>query len=157
VEAARKAMGETVRNGLSILAGVFLILTAIRSFPFWVRTRFWLPKYVHLIAAIGGGVGLWCLANVPDDAPLSKESPVAKLLFVLALPAIIYFIFLLYGGQRAAYLRHFEKAVSCPHCKLPVPARHNTDSAPDLKLPDVRGHCPHCGQSLPSQQLPSDR
>jgi hypothetical protein len=143
-------MGETLRNGLSILAGVLLIFTAIRSLPFWVRTRFWFPKYVHLMASIGAAVMLWCLTGTPDDAPISKDGPFAKLLFVSSLPAIIYFIFLLYGGQRAAYQRHFETSVSCPHCKLPVPGRHNTDSAPDLKLPDIERHCPHCDQSLPS-------
>jgi len=140
-------MGETIRNGLSIVAGILLILTAIRSLPFWVRTRFWFPKYVHVLASIGGAVGLWCLVGMPEHGP-RNDGPVAKVLVVLALPAIIYFIFLLYGGQRAAYLRHLEKSVSCPHCKLPVSARHNIDSAPDLKLPGIEGHCPHCGQSL---------
>jgi hypothetical protein len=145
-------MGETLRNGLSILGGLLLILTAIRSLPFWVRTRFWFPKYVHVMAAIGAVVMLWCLAG----APASKDGPLGKLLFVASLPAIIYFIFLLYGGQRAAYSRHFEKPVPCPQCKLPVPARYNTDCASDLKL-HTEGHCSHCGQSLPSQQIPSDR
>jgi hypothetical protein len=143
-------MGETLRNGLNILAGVLLIFTAIRSLPFWVRTRFWFPKYVHLMAAIGAAVMLWCLASTLDEAPISRDGPLAKLLFVSSLPAIIYFIFLLYGGQRSAYLRHFEKSTLCPSCKSPVLVRGNTDSAADRKLPNTERHCPQCGQSLPS-------
>jgi hypothetical protein len=149
-------MGETLRNGLSILAGVLLIFTAIRSLPFWVRTRFWFPKYVHLMAAIGAAVMLWCLAGTPDDAPISKDGPLGKLLFVLALPAVIYFIFLLYGGQRSAYLSRFEKPVSCPHCKSPLSTAHRINNAPDRGLSDLKKACPSCGQSLPSQQIPSD-
>jgi hypothetical protein len=143
-------MGETLRNGLSILAGVLLIFSAIRSLPFWMRTRFWFPKYVHVMAAIGAAVMLLCLAGTPDDAPVSKDGPLAKLLFVSSLPAIIYFIFLLYGGQRSAYLRHFEKSILCSCCKSPVLVCDNTDSAPDRKLPNTERHCPQCGQSLPS-------
>jgi len=150
-------MREVVFDGFRILHAVFLILVAIGFFAFWVRTRFWLPKYAHLLAAIGGAVGLWCLANTPDDVPISKQSPIAKLLFVLVLSAIVYFFFVLHGGQRAAYERHFGTSVPCPYCKLPVPARRNRNSTPDGKLSYTKRKCRHCGQTFASQRVPADR
>lgn len=150
-------MIEGLFKGLRILSAVLFIFVAIASFAFWRRTRFWLPKYAHLLAAIGGAVGLWCLASAPADAPIGKQGPIANLLFVLLLPAIIYLLFVLYGGQRAAYERQVGTTVPCPYCKLSVPARRGADSAPDGKLSHTERNCPHCGQTFVSQQGPADR
>jgi hypothetical protein len=144
-------MSEVVFNGLRILQAVLFIIVAIASFTFWRRTRFWLPKYAHLLAGIGGAVGLWCLASGPADAAVRKQGPIANLLFVLLLPAIIYLLFVLYGGQRAAYERRFGTPGSCPHCKLPVPACNNPHSKPDGEVSDRERRCPHCGQTFASQ------
>ena len=144
-------MSEVVFYGLRILSAVFFIFVAIVSLRFWRRTRFWLPKYAHWLAAIAGVVMLCCLAGAPADAPIRKQGPIANLLFVLVLPAIIYVLFVLYGGQQAAYERRFGIPSLCPHCKLPVPAPHNPDSKPNGKLSDPEQRCPHCGQMFASQ------
>jgi hypothetical protein len=88
-----------------LLHGVVAALGAIGFFIFWARTRFWLPKYAHLLAAVGLVVGVWCVSNVPADAPINKAGGTAKLLLALALPAMVYFFFVFYGGQKAAFRR----------------------------------------------------
>jgi len=92
-------------RGFQLLHAVLLLISAVGFFIFWARTRFWLPKYAHILAAIGLVVGVWCVSNVPSDAPLSKQGPVAKFLFALILPAMVYFFFVFYGGQKAAHRR----------------------------------------------------
>jgi len=67
-----------------------------------------MPKYAHILAAIGWIVGLWVVWNVPSDAPLGKEGSVTKFLFAMILPAMVYLFFVLHGGQSAAY-RHKPK------------------------------------------------
>lgn len=90
--------------------GVILVISAVAFFIFWARTRFWLPKYAHILAAIGLAVGAWCVSNVPEDAPIRKEGPTAEVLWALALPAMVYFFFVFYGGQRAAFRRKPKNA-----------------------------------------------
>ena len=99
---------ENLFKGCQILHGVLLILAAVGFFTFWARTRFWLPRYAHFLAAIGLAVSLWCLVSMPDDAPINNQGPIAKFLLVLALPAMVYFFFVFHGGQRAAYERRFR-------------------------------------------------
>jgi hypothetical protein len=144
-------MSVVVLNGLRILAAVFFIFAAIASFRFWRRTRFWLPRYVHVLAGIAGAVMLLCVAGAPADAPARKQGLIANLLFVLLLPAIIYSLFILYGGQRAAYQRHFESPLPCPSCKLPVPARHDDGNTAVRGPSEIELKCPHCGQSFVSE------
>jgi len=45
------------------------VLGAIGLFRYWGRTHFWLPRYVHFLAAIGLAVGLACIAFMPPSAP----------------------------------------------------------------------------------------
>lgn len=92
-------------RGIQLLHAVLLFIGAVGFFVFWARTRFWLPKYAHILAAIGMVVGVWCVSSVPSDAPLSKQGPLARLLFALILPAMVYFFFVFYGGQKAAHKR----------------------------------------------------
>jgi len=96
---------ENLFRGFQLLHGVLLLISAVGFFIFWARTRFWLPKYAHVLAATGLVVGVWCASNVPKDAPLGKQSSMAKLLFALVLPAMVYFFFVFYGGQKAAHRR----------------------------------------------------
>jgi hypothetical protein len=97
-------------TGFQVLHGVLLALAAVGFFVFWTRTRFWLPKYAHLLAAIGLAVGIWCVSGVADDAPLGKHGPVVKFLGALILPGIVYFFFVFYGGQQAAFKRKSKNA-----------------------------------------------
>lgn len=92
-------------RGFQFLHAVLLFLCAVGFFIFWARTRFWLPKYAHILAAVGLAVGVWCVSNVPPDAPINKKGPTAKSLLALAVPAIVYFFFVFYGGQKAAFRR----------------------------------------------------
>jgi len=86
-------------RGFQLLHGVLLALAAVGFFIFWARTRFWLPKYAHILAGIGLAVGIWCVSTVTDDAPISKKGPAVKLLFALAVPAIVYFFFEKWSGR----------------------------------------------------------
>jgi hypothetical protein len=58
--------------GFQILHAVLLVVGAIGLFVFWMRTRFWLPKYAHILAAIALLVGEWCVSITPKDAPINK-------------------------------------------------------------------------------------
>jgi hypothetical protein len=100
-------MGNHLR-AIQLLHAGLLVVGAAGFFVFWVRTRFWMPQYAHILAAIGWIVGLWVVWSVPSDAPLGKEGSVTKFLFALILPAMVYFFFVFYGGQHAAY-RHKPK------------------------------------------------
>jgi hypothetical protein len=104
---------------LQILHWGLLTIAAAGFFMFWARTRFWLPKYVHFLAAIGLAIGFWCLSGAPDDAPISKQGPIVKTLSLLALPAMVYFFFVFYGGQRAAFERHYVTTASTAASKSP--------------------------------------
>jgi hypothetical protein len=97
-------------TGFQVLHGVLLALAAVGFFIFWFRTRFWLPQYAHILAAIGLAVGIWCVSSVTDDAPISKYGPVVKSLGALILPAMVYFFFVFYGGQQAAFRRKSKSA-----------------------------------------------
>jgi len=98
-------MLEISLRGFQFLHAALFLLTGFGFFIFWSRTRFWLPRYAHILAAIALIVGLWCASNFPSDAPLSKQGPATRFLFALILPAMVYFFFVLYGGQKEAY-RH---------------------------------------------------
>ena len=89
-------------RGFQFLHAVVLALSALGFFIFWARTRFLLPKYAHILAAIGLLVGVWCVSITPEDAPINKAGPFGKFLLALAVPAMVYFFFVFYGGQRAA-------------------------------------------------------
>ena len=134
-------------RGLQFLHVVIFVLGAVGFLIFWVRTRFWLPRYAHVLAAIGLVVGVLCLADAPDDAPIKKQGALAQILLALALPAIVYVFFVFYGGQKAAYNRLFRKSPRCPNCNLPVTTRRGNDGAPNSVTP-TNQQCPHCGQFL---------
>jgi hypothetical protein len=96
-----------------------MILAAIGTLAFLVRTRFWFPRYVHWLAAIALGIGFAMLWLIPADAPVNRGDWVTlkKSAVVLLFPGIVYVAFVFYGGQRAAYdARRAGAAVRCPHC-----------------------------------------
>ena len=137
-----------VVQGLKILHWGLLTLAAAGFFTFWARTRFWLPKYVHFLAAIGLAIGLWCAHGGPDDAPINKQGPILKMLLALAPTAMVYFFFVFHGGQRAAFERHFSASAPCPYCKRAVAALRDGNRAIDGEYSYAELQCPHCGQSL---------
>jgi len=109
------------------------VLAAIGFFRYWSRTHFWLPRYVHYLAAIGLAVGLACIAFMPSSAPINQggRAGLKKTLLVLALPALVYLFFVFQGGQRAAYERTHQPA-PCQYCR-------GADVVPGSR-------CSHCGQ-----------
>ncbi|HXC24855.1 MAG TPA: hypothetical protein VNU46_02995 [Gemmatimonadaceae bacterium] len=95
-------LGNLLRE-FQLLVALKLLFGAVVFSVFWARTRFWLPTYAHVLAAIGLIVGVYCVWDIPSDAPLSQHGPVPRFLFALIFPAMVYFFFVAYGGQRAAY------------------------------------------------------
>jgi hypothetical protein len=113
-----------------------VVVAAIGFLHFWISTRFWLPRYAHYLGGLGLALGLGCLALMPPDAPINQGGwgGLKKALLVLTFPALVYFFFVFYGGQRAAYERtHLPRLVACPHCR-------EADVLPGEP-------CPNCGQS----------
>lgn len=110
------------------------VLAAVGFFRYWGKTHFWLPRYVHYLAAIGLAVGLACIAFMPPNAPINQGgwTGLKKALLVLILPALVYFFFVFYGGQRAAHERTYQ----------PLPCQYCRDAQ---VVPG--GRCPECGQT----------
>src|SRR5258708_15930776 len=52
-------MWKGVFNSFRFFEGALLIVGAVGFLTFWARTRFWLPKYIHVLAAIGPHC--WCV------------------------------------------------------------------------------------------------
>jgi hypothetical protein len=125
-------------KGFQVLHGVLLLVSALAFFIFFVRTRFWLPKYAHVLAAIGLAVGIWCASITPADAPIKKASPAARFLFPLVVPAMVYFFFVFYGGQHAAFSSRFPKALRCPS--------RDVEIASESAASEGLQRRPHCGQ-----------
>ena len=133
--------GQTVPGlfkGFQVLHGVLLLVSALAFFIFFVRTRFWLPKYAHVLAAIGLAVGICCASITPDDAPIKKANTTARFLFPLVVPAMVYFFFVFYGGQHAAFHSRFPKPLRCSSCDAEI--------ASDSEASEDQQRCPHCGQ-----------
>ena len=135
--------------GFQFIHGILLVIGAIGLFKFWRRSGFWLPTYIHVMAAIGFVVTYWALSSAPADAPAGKDGPFGRLLIALILPAIIYFYFLIHGGQRAAFDRSFAP---CPSCQKPIRKvdRVVEEAADEIKIEShfVESVCPHCGTAL---------
>jgi hypothetical protein len=133
--------GQTVAEffkGFQVLHAALLIVSSLAFFIFFVRTRFWLPKYAHVLAMIGLAVGIWCASITPAEAPVKKASPTARFLFPLVMPAMVYFFFVFYGGQRAAFNSRFPKPLRCPSCDAEI--------ASEAAASEGQQRCPHCGQ-----------
>ena len=115
--------------------GVYLAIAAIAFFRYWARTRFWLPRYVHVLAIGACALAYLLLSMAPDDAPIRQSAwgLVQQVGFLLLFPAIVYFFFVFYGGQHAAYEREHGRRVFCPYCGAPA-------------HPTAAGPCPACGQ-----------
>jgi len=124
---------------------VIAVILAIGFFIFWRRAKFWLPKYVHIFAAIGFIVSAWCMSSIPESAPINKEGVIIKVLFTLLLPAMVYFFFIFHGGQKEAFKNRVEKLKQCPYCDFPLESLQESKDH-DINLSDRQ--CRRCGNHL---------
>src|SRR5215208_4609982 len=91
--------------------GLELAIAAAGFFAVWYRTRFWLPRYVHVLAAVATLIGVVLNFLIPADAPITKQLGIWANVFIVGVcPALVYFFFVFYGGQAAAYRRHMSAA-----------------------------------------------
>lgn len=100
------------------------VFVALAAFHVWVWSRrgFWLPRYVHVLAAIAFLLGLgsiWWLQQQSLGKPTLNG-----LLAALMFPTIVYAAFVLYGGAMAA-----DKRNKKPHEQAQPLQQHplNTD------------------------------
>lgn len=78
----------------SILQVGFVIIFVLSIFH-WVRTGFWVPKYIHGIAAIMfiSAIFLFMLANSVNDRFVFKT-----IYIIIGFPLAVYVIYGIYGG-----------------------------------------------------------
>jgi len=140
-------MSKDVFNDFRFLEAILVILGTFGSLTFWARTRFWLPRYIHVLAAIGLIVGVLSVWASPADAPIKRQGLIACVLLTLVLPAIIYAYFILHGGQRAAFNRSLSKSAPCPFCRNPVKTfPYDVEGTPATQF--AESVCPHCSHPL---------
>ncbi len=140
-------MGKDVFNDFHFLEGILLISGAVGCLTFCARTHFWLPKHIHVLAAIGLIVGALSVWASPADAPIKQHGLIACVLLALALPAMIYAYFILHGGQRVAFDRSSSQSAPCPFCRNPVKAlRYDVQGTPTTQF--AESVCPHCSHTL---------
>jgi len=85
----------------------------------------------------------------PVDAPVNRWGAISRFLFSLLLPAIVYFFFILYGGQRVAFDRSMATLVPYPFCGNLVSARPG-ELGSESATRFLELVCNRCGQTLPS-------
>jgi len=80
---------------LKYIAQLLLLLIIVRSAFHWIRTGFWVPKYIHFISfimfLIAGSLSY--LAYSVNDANANKT-----IYLVIGFPIAVYIIYGLYGG-----------------------------------------------------------
>ena len=115
-----------------IVHAVVLAVAAIGALRFAIRTRFWLPRYVHYLAAFALVLGLASLTLLPPDAPIHRSDwgGPKKALMALIFPGLVYLVFVVLGGQRVAYERTHRSGARCPSCGHP----------------NLGQRCPSCGR-----------
>ena len=124
-----------VLEALNAIHIIFILIAAVSFFSFWIRTRFWFPRYVHYLAVIALLLAITTVITTDPEAPINQGewAWLKRAAITLAIPGTVYFVFVFYGGQRAAYDgRHVKKP--CPYCG----ARRSTNPG---------ALCPNCGQS----------
>src|SRR5262245_41632742 len=99
-----------------VVHGFELALAAIGFFALWYRTRFWLPSYVHWLAALGVAVGIGLVFLIPDHAPARKLGVLGSSFLIAVCPALVDTVFIFYGGQAAAYQRDVLNARDDADC-----------------------------------------
>jgi hypothetical protein len=141
---------------LLVLRGILLLIAAVFLFRFWKRTQFWLPAYIHWLAIVSLLIMIWSLSTVPDDAPLSKDGLLTKLLLALSVPAVIYATFIVFGGQNVAFRRQFGTAIACPVCRKTISSFPAGRGKPEEAAKESEVRCPNCGHAIPNNLANGD-
>jgi hypothetical protein len=118
-----------------ILHAIVLAVAAIGALRFAIRTRFWLPRYVHYLAGLALALGLASLSLLPPDAPIHRSDwgGLKRARMALIFPGLVHLAFVVLGGQQVAYEReHGRAGTRCPSCGQPNLGRGQ--------------RCPSCGR-----------
>lgn len=81
--------------------GLFAIIS-LTNFLLWRRYRYWVPRYVHALAALAFLVICWLNWLW---LRVGGELTLRRVLMILTFPAIVYFFFIGAGGVKAALSR----------------------------------------------------
>jgi hypothetical protein len=97
---------------LQVAALVVIVIMGIRA---WWQSGFWIPRYVHVLAALMIAVGYfaWRVA----DALGLPYADASFWLFVLGMPAAVYTMFFVYGGA-TGFMRSLGMAIDF-HAAMP--------------------------------------
>src|SRR5687768_7246992 len=100
METVLRTLWETVRDLFYLLDwwGALAGVSVVNVF-LWRRYRFWVPRYVHALAAAALAVILslnWMWLRAGGEFTLRRG------IIILIFPMLVYFIFVSYGGVRAA-------------------------------------------------------
>jgi len=117
----------TLIHGIKIILGIF-------NFWFWIRNRFWVPRYVHLIAIFAfclGCIMLWLFE------PGSKaDNKGTKIFLLFLMPFIVYVLFVFFGGARESPLTN-RKRRSNEFDRALTPFQIKCEAALDIGLSQV--------------------
>jgi hypothetical protein len=96
-------------KGFHLIHGVVILIVGVFNLWFWSRRRFWVAKYVHVIAAISFIVAflLGWMAFSLDHLSNSQRAIRIWILMSILFPTIVYFVFVLLGGVEVAYRNRF--------------------------------------------------
>jgi hypothetical protein len=77
-------------------------IISFANYFLWRKYKYWVPRYVHLLALVAFGVICWLNWLWIQ---VGGELTVRRVIIILFFPAIVYFFFVGAGGVRAAYAR----------------------------------------------------
>jgi uncharacterized membrane protein len=99
-------------RGFHLIHGVLILIVGVFNLWFWSRRRFWVPKYVHVIAGTSFAIAFflgWMAYSLADINIRQKAIKVWFLITIL-FPTIVYFVFVFLGGVEARYRRRIPHA-----------------------------------------------
>jgi uncharacterized membrane protein len=96
-----------------LIHGVLIIIAGVFNLWFWSRRRFWVPKYVHIVAAISLVIAIllgWMA--FPLDQTSNPQRAIGIWIFITILfPTVVHFVFVFLGGVETTYRRRFPRAI----------------------------------------------
>ncbi len=96
-------------KGFHLIHGLILVIMGIFNLWFWMRRGFWVPKYVHFIAAGGLIIGLYFAWLGYSES--GNRDPWFLAWVVLLFPTLVYVCFVFLGGVEAAV----DSRTTAPH------------------------------------------